>query len=134
MFNCRYLKGFLLLGLALSLMGCSSPSLVSIQITPTAEYFGGPGLSAQFTAVGTFAQGDHPKTTQDITSQVTWASNAPAVASISTNGVATSGLATGTTTITASMNGFTGLIRATASATVCAAGQIPSSLGCTAPK
>lgn len=134
MFNCRYLKGFLLLGLALSLMGCSSPSLVSIQITPTAEYFGGPGLSAQFTAVGTFAQGDHPKTTQDITSQVTWASNAPAVASISTSGVATSGLATGTTTITASMNGFTGLIRATASATVCAAGQIPSSAGCTAPK
>lgn len=134
MFNCRYLKGFLLLGLALSLMGCSSPSLVSIQITPTAEYFGGPGLSAQFTAVGTFAQGDHPKTSQDITSQVTWASNAPAVASISTSGVATSGLATGTTTITASMNGFTGLIRATASATVCAAGQIPSSAGCTAPK
>lgn len=134
MFNCRYLKGSLLLGLALSVMGCSSPSLVSIQITPTAEYFGGPGLSAQFTAVGTFAQGDHPKTTQDITSQVTWASNAPAVASISTTGVATSGLATGTTTITASMNGFTGLIRATASATVCAAGQIPSSAGCTAPK
>lgn len=133
MFNCRYLRGSLLLGLALSLMGCSSPSLVSIQITPTAEYFGGPGLSAQFTALGTYAHGNHPMTTQDITSQVTWASNAPAVATISTTGVVTSGIATGTSNITASMNGFTGLIRANATATVCAAGQIPSSAGCTTP-
>lgn len=134
MFNCRhYLKGSLLLGLALSLMGCSSATLVSITITPTAEFFGGPGLSAQFTAIGTFAQGNHPHSTQDITDQVTWASNAPQVASISNTGLATSGGNTGTTTITASMNGFYGLIRATASATVCAAGQTPSSAGCTSP-
>jgi hypothetical protein len=133
MFNCRYLKGSLLLGLTLSLMGCSNPSLVGITITPNAEFFGGPGLSAQFTAIGTFAQGNHPKTTQDITDQVTWASNAPAVASINTKGLVTSGLATGTTNITASMNGFTGLIHANATATVCAAGQIPSSAGCTTP-
>jgi hypothetical protein len=133
MFNCRYLKGSLLLGLALSLMGCSSPTLVSITITPTAEYFGGPGLTAQFTAVGTFAEGTHPKTTEDITSQVTWASNAPQVATISSTGIVTSGQATGTSNITASMNGFTGLIRANATATVCAVGQIPSSQGCTSP-
>lgn len=133
MFNCRYLKGFPLLGLTLSLMGCNSPELVSITITPTAEYFGGPGLSAQFTAIGTFAQGDHSKTAQDITDQVTWASNAPQVATISDTGLVTSGSATGTSTLTASMNGFTGLIHAFASATVCAAGQIPSSSGCTSP-
>lgn len=133
MFDCRYLKGSLLLGLVLSLMGCSSASLVSIQITPTAEYFGGAGLTAQFTAIGTFAQGNHPKTTQDITSQVTWASNAPQVATISSTGLVTSGIATGTSSITASMNGFTGLIHAFASATVCAANQIPSNQGCTAP-
>ena len=133
MFDCRYIKGALFAGLALSLMGCSNPTLVSIKITPNAEYFGGPGLSAQFTAIGTFAQGNHPKTTQDITDQVTWASNAPAVATISNRGVVTSGIATGSSNITASMNGFTGLIQANASAVVCSAGQIPTSTGCTTP-
>jgi hypothetical protein len=119
MFDRRYLKGSLFLGLALSLMGCSSPSLVSIQITPNAEYFGGPGLTAQYTAIGTFNQGNHPKTTRDITNEVTWKSNASAVATVSNTGMATSGFATGSTAITASMNGFTGLITANATAVVC---------------
>ncbi len=119
MFDRRYLKSSLLLGLALSLMGCSSPSLVSIQITPNAEYFGAPGLSAQYTAIGTFDEGNHPKITRDITTEVTWKSNATAVATISNTGVATSGYAIGSTAITASMNGFTGLITANATAVVC---------------
>jgi FtsP/CotA-like multicopper oxidase with cupredoxin domain len=119
MFDRRYLKGSLLLGLALSLMGCSSPSLVSIKITPTAEYFGAPGLSAQFTAIGTFQQGNHPATTRDITNEVTWKSNATAVATITNTGVATSGPAIGSTAITATMNGFTGLIIANATAVEC---------------
>lgn len=119
MLDRRCLKGFLVVGLALSLAGCASPSLVSIKITPSAEYFGAPGLSAQFTAIGTYEQGNHPPVTRDITSLVTWKSNAPAVATINSSGVATSGNALGSTAITASMNGFTGLITANATAVVC---------------
>ena len=132
MFDRRYLKGFLLVGLALSVVGCDSPSLVSIQVTPTNEFFSdNPGLTAQYTAIGTFTQGSHPKTTQDITSEVTWASSSPEVATISSTGLVTSvAAAVGTTTITASMNGFTGLIRATATAQVCAPGSSVTTSGC----
>jgi len=134
MFDGRYLKGFLLVGLALSLGGCDSPTLVSIAITPNAEYFGGTSGQAQFTAIGTFDQGNHPKTTQDITDEVTWKSNAPAVATVSSTGlVSVTGQATGITNITASMNGFTGLIIATATAEVCPVNYTPTSTGCTAP-
>ena len=119
MLDRRCFKGFLVIGLALSLAGCASPDLVSIKITPNIEYFGGPGLSAQFTAIGTYEQGNHPPITRDITSLVTWKSNAPAVATISSSGVATSGNGIGSTQITASMNGFTGLITANATVVVC---------------
>jgi hypothetical protein len=115
----RYLAGSLFLGLTLTLMGCSSPSLVSIAITPTTEYFGGPGLTAQFTAIGTFEQGSHPATHQDITDLVTWKSNAAGVATINASGLATSGQDTGSTVISASMNGFNGLITSTATVVVC---------------
>jgi hypothetical protein len=129
----RYLQGALLLGLALSLMGCDSPTLVSIAITPTAQYFTlNAGLTAQFTAIGTFDQGNHPKTTQDITDEVTWKSNSPGMVTISSTGLATTtGQEYGSSVISASMNGFTGLITATATANVCAAGQTVSSSGCT---
>jgi hypothetical protein len=135
MLDRRYLAGFLLLGLALTLMGCDSPTLVSIAITPTAEYFSyTAGLTVQYTAVGTFDQGNHPKTTQDITDQVTWKSDSPGIATISSTGLATTaGVDYGTSVISASMNGFTGLITATATANVCGPGQIPSSSGCTTP-
>jgi hypothetical protein len=133
MFDRRYLKGFLLVGLALSLVGCDSPTLVSIAITPTAEYFIGTSGQAQFTAIGTFDQGNHPKTTQDITDEVTWTSNAPSIATISSAGVVVvAGQADGATVITASMNGFTGLIIAHATATVCPVGDTASTTGCTA--
>jgi Bacterial Ig-like domain (group 2) len=135
MFDRRYLKGFLLAGLALLLGGCSSPSLVSIAVTPTAQYFSyGAGLQVQFTAIGTFAQGNHPKTTQDITGEVTWKSNTPGIATISSGGlVTTTGVDYGTSIITASMNGFTGLISAQATANVCPPNYTVTSSGCTAP-
>jgi hypothetical protein len=135
MFDRRYLKGFLFVGLALSLVGCDSPTLVSITITPSAQYFSfAPGLTTQFTAIGTYDQGNHPKTTQDITAQVTWASNATGIATISSTGlVTTTGVDYGSSVISASMNGFTGLIRATATANVCPPDYTASSTGCTAP-
>lgn len=137
MFASRYLKGSLILALALSLAGCASPSLVSIAITPTTQYFGySSGLTVQFTAIGTFAQGNHPKSTRDITNEVTWKSNTPDIATVSSTGlVTTTGAAYGNTTITASMNGFGGLITANTSVNVCAPGQTLSSTGtgCTTP-
>jgi hypothetical protein len=128
----RYLQGALLLGLVLSLAGCNSPSLVSIAITPTAQYFSfNAGLTTQFTAIGTFDQGNHPKTTQDITDEVTWKSNSPGIATVSTTGlVTTTGTEYGSSIISASMNGFTGLIVANATANVCQEGQVVTSAGC----
>ncbi len=60
------------------------------------------GTSGQFTATGTYSD----TSTGEITSQVTWNSASPTVATISAGGVAT-GAATGTSNITASMNGVT---------------------------
>jgi hypothetical protein len=135
MFAPRYLAGSLLFGLALTLMGCDSPSLVAITITPNIQVFSfNAGLTAQFTATGTFDQGNHPKTTQNITDEVTWASSSPQVATISSSGLVTStGIAYGTTNITASMNGFTGLITANATAAVCPLGDTVTSSGCQTP-
>ena len=135
MFGRRYLQGSLILGFALSLAGCSSPSLVSIAITPSTQYFTlTPGLTVQYTAIGTFDQGTHPKTTQDITDEVTWKSNSLGIATISSTGlVTTTGTEYGASIITASMNGFTGRIVASATANVCAPGQVVSGTGCTNP-
>lgn len=135
MFDRRYLKVSLFLGLALSLTGCSSPSLVSIQITPSTQVFSlAAGLTAQFTAIGTFDQGNHPKSTRDITDEVTWKSSSPQVASINSTGLAvSSGIAYGSTNITASMNGFTGLITASATVDVCPQNDTVNNTGCVAP-
>jgi hypothetical protein len=132
MFDRRYLKGSLLLGLAMSLTGCYGPSLVSIAITPSTAFFSySAGLTRQFHAVGTFEQGRHPPTTQDITDQVTWQSDTTGIATVSSTGlVTTTGVDYGNADISARMNGFTGLIIAHSTATVCAPGTTVSSSGC----
>ena len=61
------------------------------------------GTTQQFTATGLFSD----NSTENITNQVTWASATPSVATISTTGLATA-LATGTSSITASLSGITG--------------------------
>ena len=77
-------------------------TLQSIAVTPAGPYL--PlGLTEQFKANGTYSDG----TTQDLTSQVAWASSNPSVATISSKtGLATS-LALGTTSITVSFGKFT---------------------------
>jgi hypothetical protein len=121
MFARRCVSGFVLLCLGYSLIACSNPSIVSIEITPTTETFIGiGGQRAQFTAIGTFKQGDHIPTTQDVTNVVTWKSNAAGVATISSKGVAAPGGDYGSTDITASMEGFTGLVTGHATVVVCA--------------
>lgn len=79
-----------------------APTLTSIAISPTATIIK-KAATTSYTATGTYSDG----TTANITSTVTWASsNSSTVATISAAGVAT-GLAAGTTTITASYGGKT---------------------------
>ena len=81
-------------------------TLNSIAITPNPPPSIGVGATEQFTATGTFSDGS----TQNLTSSATWVSSMPGLATIS-NATATRGLATGvaagTTTITASVSGVT---------------------------
>jgi hypothetical protein len=77
-------------------------SLVSIGVTPASPSIS-KGASLPFKATGTYSDG----TTADLTPSVTWASSNPAVASIGAGtGVAT-GLAVGTTGVTATLDGVT---------------------------
>jgi len=81
-------------------------TLASIAVTPTNPSIA-KGTTIQFAATGTYSDG----TTQDLTTQVTWASTGQAVATIS-NAAGTQGLATGvgagSTAITAAMASQTG--------------------------
>ena len=72
----------------------SSP-LVSIAVTPSAATVPAD-VAVQFTAIGTFAD----SSTQNLTSNVTWASSQPPIATIGQQGLAT-GVAPGQTAITA---------------------------------
>ena len=83
----------------------TAATLQSIQITPAAPSIA-LGNQQQFAAAGLYSD----NSTQDITAQVTWASSATGVATIS-NADGTEGLATGatagTTNITAALGGVT---------------------------
>ncbi|HEX4322463.1 MAG TPA: Ig-like domain-containing protein [Acidobacteriaceae bacterium] len=99
----------LLAGLVLPFLGCGSATEVdSIAVSPT-DVSLAAGATAQLTAVGTVGHGSHPASNTNVTSTATWASSVPAVATVSSSGLVT-GVGAGTTTITASMTGFGGLI------------------------
>jgi len=86
----------------ITVMSTSSATLQSIALTPASPTIG-IGATQQFTATGTFSD----SSTQNISSQVTWASATPSVATITSTGLAT-GVAAGTSSINASLNGVTG--------------------------
>jgi hypothetical protein len=75
--------------------------LESIAVTPTSPAIV-KGDTQQFTAMGTYSDGS----TQNLTSTVTWASGTTSVATINSSGLAT-GVAAGTSNITAGMSGVT---------------------------
>jgi len=113
------LWALLLIALVLPIAGCTSSQVDSLAVSPTSQSLS-VGQTVQFTATGTTGHGSgHPSTTSDDTDSVTWTSSVPAVASVSSTGLATA-LTAGTTTITASMNGYTGTITASATVTVTA--------------
>ena len=94
----------------LSLSGCGhSQQLVSIAVQPTTETFGASnipvsanaGAQVQLRALGTYI---HPPVTKDITSQVTWTSNTPQMATVNSAGLLTvTGDACGGTLISATL-------------------------------
>jgi uncharacterized protein YjdB len=88
-------------------------ALSSIVIAPTAARLA-PGATVSLVATGVFSDG----TSQDVTTQATWTSGSPSVASVSTaagsQGKVTA-LASGTATITAAFHGISGTATVTVS-------------------
>jgi hypothetical protein len=84
----------------------TSAALLSISVTPANTTLS-KGTTAPYTATGLYADGS----SQDITTQATWASTATAVATVS-NAAGSKGLVSavgeGTTTVSASLSGITG--------------------------
>jgi hypothetical protein len=102
-----FLVLILIAAVPLIMAACSStPSptptatLSSITITPGVPVNLAVGSTQKFSATGD----NSGNSTYDITTQVTWTSSNPAIATISSSGLAT-GIAPGSTTITASLSG-----------------------------
>jgi Bacterial Ig-like domain (group 2)/Divergent InlB B-repeat domain len=109
------LSAVILVLLLMPFGGCqSSPALSVIQVTPASAALTVLGETVQFKATGTFVHAGHPSASQDITSQVTWASSNSGVATISSSGVAIA-VSIGSTTITATMNSSSGPVAGSAS-------------------
>ena len=79
------------------------PTLNSIAVTPNPSTNLAVGLTEQFTATGTYSDGS----TKVITSKVIWASSDTTKATITSSGGLVTGVAAGTTNITAALNGIT---------------------------
>jgi len=100
----------LLVVAALTMLSCGhEQQLVSIVVQPSSETFGSAttpvsddaGLSIQLRALGNYI---HPPVTKDITNKVTWASNSPDVAMVSSGGLlAATGLACGNALVSATV-------------------------------
>lgn len=89
--------------------GCgSSTDVDSISVSPT-DLSLAAGATAQLTAIGSIGHGKHPAGSKDVTGVSTWASSVAGVATVSGTGLVTA-ISAGTTTITASMQGFGGVI------------------------
>ncbi|HEY6874519.1 MAG TPA: Ig-like domain-containing protein [Geobacteraceae bacterium] len=90
----------------------SSAALLAISVTPMTTSIA-TGTTQQFVATGTFSD----NTTQDLTTQVTWSSLPTTFATINSAGLAT-GVAAGTSTITATFGSGPGAVSGTAALTV----------------
>ena len=80
----------------------AAPALESITITPASPDTLAVGATIQLAAAGTYSDAS----SADISSQVTWASSADGVATVSASGLVTA-VAAGTANITASLSGIT---------------------------
>lgn len=89
----RTLGAFALCFLLVGMLSCAhDQQLVSVSIEPSTETFGASnipvssdaGLAVQLRALGHYI---HPPVTKDITSQVTWVSNTPGIATVDASGL-----------------------------------------------
>jgi uncharacterized protein YjdB len=91
--------------------GCVSYKLTGVYVEPSAGACISPGATAQYTAYGTYTESGHATKTQNISDQVTWASDIPWLASISSSGLVTATTeGIGTTYISASAPGEFGTV------------------------
>ena len=97
-------------GTAMLTVSASTATLTSIAVTPNSASIA-VGATQQFTATGTYSDGS----TKNLSSTATWTSGTTTVATISASGLATA-VASGSTTITASLNGVNGKATLTVSA------------------
>jgi hypothetical protein len=103
------------------LTGCLSRSLTSIQLNPAAGTATMTvGQTTQFQALALYTESGHADHTQDVSDKVVWTSSNPALASISSTGLAT-GLSVGSSGITATLQGSLGTVVGTSNVTVAAA-------------
>jgi hypothetical protein len=108
----------------LLLVGCLSNSLISVQVLPAAGSAAvAVGQTSQFQALGSYTKSGHAGTSKDLTSQVTWQSSNPVVATINSAGLAT-GVSVGVSNISATIQGSFGVVVGTSNITV-TAGAIP---------
>lgn len=111
----------------LSLSSCAfNQHLTSIQVQPSGANFGAadPSLFVNFKAFGTYL---HPPQTKDITSQVTWQTDTPQVAQVTSAGVVSPNLGCGTANVFATLHdGSNDIVSNGAHITV----DGPASLGC----
>lgn len=103
----RLAIGFVTLFTLLAALGCrgffTKPVLTGITVGPPSPTVG-QGSTLQMTATGTFDDGS-----TDRVSNVSWSSSSPDIATISSSGVVT-GVATGSTTITATSGSISGTV------------------------
>src|SRR5579863_2518068 len=116
----RLLVGALsVIGVAISLTGCTNPSgLDSISISPATQSLN-VGQNTQLTVVGTYGNANHAST-RPVTSGVSWLSSSSTVVSIDAASGAATAKGAGTATITATAQGFNGPVTASATVTVTA--------------
>jgi Divergent InlB B-repeat domain len=114
--------------LFLSMSSCAfNQHLVSISIAPSGATFGAgdPSLFVNFTASGTY---EHPPQTKDITALVTWKSDTPQVAQVTSAGVVSPTLGCGSANVYATFYDSPNLVSSNEAHIVV---DGPASLGCT---
>ena len=126
--NRSLLGALLITGILIPITSCiSSPSLTSIVVTPSVMNFGGPGLHTQLIATGSYTHPNHQPTVRDITDQVNWSSQTPECVTVSSTGyIESQGNICSGIQITASMQGFHGLITGTMTVNVTQPGAASS--------
>jgi uncharacterized protein YjdB len=140
MFSRYCFRALGLMCLLLPIAGCTNTQVDSLSVTPTTQSLAA-GQTAQLTATGTISHGSHPSSTENVTDQVAWLSNAPAVATVSSTGLV-SAVSPGTASITATLPGLppatatitvTGTSTTTTGGTVTTLSIIPSSQAVASP-